>query len=884
MSTMHSASVSRTSARLIPVHGQSLPLEACRLTVSACAGIARVKLVQRFVNPHAEPLSVTYKLPLPADSAVGGFSFRIGDRRICGTIDGRKQARERFERAVVEGRSAALLEQDRSSLFTQEIGNIPPGQAVEAEIDIDQPLAWLEEGSWEWRFPLAAAPRYLGGSERSVPGDVSIDIADGDIGARAGLELTIRDAVAEGRSPESPSHPLVCSRKIQGFNVELGSGNKVQLDRDVVVRWPAAAPEPGASIDVARPAEGPTSNSAYAVISVVPPAPGAHVAAVPRDLTLLIDTSGSMSGEPLQQAKRVACALVDSLGDADQLELIEFSNQATSFLPQPQPATSSLKVSAIHWIKKLQASGGTEMLSGVQHAMRELRTGSQRQIVLITDGLVGFEREIVCTLLAKLPSTARMHALGVGSAVNRSLLAPIARAGRGIEAIIGLGEDPERAAARILARTAAPAVVDLLIEGPAVRSVVPSRPSDCYAGSPLRAGIELDPAGGEITVRGRTASGAFVRHLKIAAVGAGEGSPAIIKTFARERVEDLEMRVSSGEDVRAREAEIERTGIDFAIATRFTSWVAISEEVMVDPRDPSRHVTQPNALAHGLSAEGLGLREAQEEAPVLAGGYVGAPMAGQNMNMTRSRRSQALQDRAGMAPSPPPPPPYASAAAAGGMGPPALKSLAQPAPVQKKSQLAEPVTRYAPAEDGDADDALAAPEARRLGSAVPMMPGGSPKKEAARLDRGYAEEKDEAPPAPEDASFFERAKRKVQGFLGSRAEEKKPEPIQKDVADKKAAPVSLQGRIVSRTDDGELVIEVKLITGVELALSNAKVTLRLADGSVEEAEIVVDRSTREGQLALGAVFRLVVRRKDGATTPRVTSCRVTLRGLTIDAS
>ena len=107
---------------------------------------------------------------------------------------------------------------------------------------------------------------------------------------------------------------------------------------------------------------------------------------------------------------------------------------------------TSLKAAALAWIQKLQASGGTEMLSGVQHAMRALRPSSQRQIVLITDGLVGFEREIVSTLLAELPRTARLHALGVGSAVNRSLLAPIARAGRGIEAIVGLGEDPERAA------------------------------------------------------------------------------------------------------------------------------------------------------------------------------------------------------------------------------------------------------------------------------------------------------------------------------------------------------------------------------------------------------------------------------------------------------
>lgn len=207
-----------------------------------------------------------------------------------------------------------------------------------------------------------------------------------------------------------------------------------------------------------------------------------------------------------------------------------------------------------------------------------------------------------------------------------------------------------------------------------------------------------------------------------------------------------------------------------------------------------------------------------------------------------------------------------------------------PTPAPMKSRPVEPPASYAPpTDDGDADDRAAAPELRRSSQAAPTMPGGSPKKEASEVEVGFSEEKRDEAQEPEQPSMFERAKRKVKGFLGSRTEEAKPEPIQKDVADKKEGALSLQGRIVSRTDDGEMVIEVRLITGVELVLSNAKVSLRLADGSVEEAEIVLDRSTREGTLSPGAVFRLVVRRK-GTATERVTSCRVTLEGLTIDAS
>src|ERR1041385_3003800 len=101
----------------------ALPLEAAALRVTARGGIARVVLEQRFANHRAEPLAVTYVLPLPADAAVSGYAFRIGDRRIDGEIDRRRAAHERYADAIARGHIAGVLEQERSSLFTQEIGN-----------------------------------------------------------------------------------------------------------------------------------------------------------------------------------------------------------------------------------------------------------------------------------------------------------------------------------------------------------------------------------------------------------------------------------------------------------------------------------------------------------------------------------------------------------------------------------------------------------------------------------------------------------------------------------------------------------------------------------------------------------------------------------------
>lgn len=578
-----------------------LPLESCALTVDAKGGMARVILTQRFVNPHAEPLSVTYKLPLPEDGAVSDFGFTVADRRVQGVVQRTSDARETYERALASGRSAALLEQERASLFVQEIGNVPPGQALEVRITIDQPLAWLSdashEGTWEWRFPLAAAPRYLGGDS----GPDSPHFSAGTTTARASLALTVRDVATS--SPESTTHPLSVASSAAGYAIGLGSGNRVALDRDVVVRWTVATAALSTALDVRG--EG---LRAFGLLTVVPPARSARPASVPRDLTLLLDTSGSMQGEPLEQEKRIACALIEGLGPNDTLEVIEFSHETRAFQKHPQNVTPALKRSATAWVRALSASGGTEMVSGIVAAMRELRPESQRQIVLVTDGLVGFEAQIVTEVLARLPARARLHAVGVGSAVNRSLVAPIARAGRGIEAVVGLGEDAERTAQRVLSRTGDPQAVDLHVEGSAVRTVVPARVPDVFTGSPLRVALELEPRGGEVVIRGRTAAGSFEQRVQVAPIAADQGTAAVAKLFAREQVEDCEMRRSGGEPKELVEREIERVGLEFQIATCMTSWVAATEDATVDPRAPSRHVVQPHALPYGTSAEGLGLR------------------------------------------------------------------------------------------------------------------------------------------------------------------------------------------------------------------------------------------------------------------------------------
>lgn len=603
---------------LVAVHGRQFALLGAELRVEARAGLARVVLEQRFRNPHAEPLHATYQLPLPPDAAVSGFAFRVGTRRIVGEVDLREAARERFEEALIEGRSAALLDQDRTSLFTQQIGNIPPSAELVAEITLDQRLRWLEAGEWEWRFPTVVAPRYLGAPE-DVPdaARVMVPVADpngGGFAPRASLRLVIGDAIARGGAPESSSHSLAVSTAPGEENVltlvSLAE-ETARLDRDVVVRWPVASTRLGVTLVCGRPEPARAhAGSAYGLLTIVPPLPEAQGGRHPRDLIVLLDTSGSMSGKPLEQAKAVVRTLIETLGPADHLDLISFSSSVTRWRRWTTHADERARRDAIAWVSKLEARGGTDMAPGIVAALASARDVAQRQVVLVTDGLIGFEDKVVAEIRNGLPPATRVHTVGVGSAVNRSLTAAAARAGRGAEVLIGLGEDPAAAIAQLLARTCAPLVTQLEVGGTALLDHAPAALPDVFAGSPVRIAVRLRPEGGTVVVRGKRPNGGYgEERVDVPQVAPGTGSAAVVALYARERVEDLDTQAAAGE-TNGIDSQIERLGLDFQIATRRTSWVAIAEEPTVDPGQPVRRERIPHLLPHGMSAEGLGLREA----------------------------------------------------------------------------------------------------------------------------------------------------------------------------------------------------------------------------------------------------------------------------------
>jgi Ca-activated chloride channel family protein len=571
---------------LVAVDGRTYPLESARIEAEASGGIVLSKLVQSYRNPYAEALEVVYTMPLPADGAVIAYTMRLGERVICGEVRPREQARADYARAIFEGRQASLLEQQRDDTFTQSLGSLPAGVTAEITIEVLHPLMFLagsgDAGSeWEYRFPTVVSVRYEGTTGR-VPDADRLDVDRGDPGAiPARIEVTLNATDTTG----------TVARRVEAM----------PLDRDIVVRWPAGSP--GVGVQLVEGPGLPGDDGRYALLTITPPsAPDVGFA---RDLTILIDASGSMEGPPLEWAKSVAAAVLRSLSAGDLFEVIAFATRPRSLTGGAVRASSENVSTAIGEIGALTAHGGTEMVDAVIEALRPLRAESLRQVVLITDGQIGFEDEVVRRIREGLPLASRLHVVGVGAAPNRTLTSRAARAGRGVETFVCGAGDLGVAAGRAVAATARPILTDLRVLSTMVQGIVPARPRDVMAGQPVVLGLELADEEGTIDVSanlaGTSRRWSWSVHIPARHERSAVSSLPLGAFYGRELIADVEI---SG---RAAAGRVGQIAMRHRIASRETSLVAIADEPSTDPWLPRRRVELAVEVPAFQSAEGLGL-------------------------------------------------------------------------------------------------------------------------------------------------------------------------------------------------------------------------------------------------------------------------------------
>ena len=644
-------------AGLVSVDGRSYPLQSARVEARAEGGVAATTFTQIYGNPYQEPLEVLYTLPLPAGGAVIGYTVRLGNRVIRGEVQRREAAREEYRKALLEGRTAALLEQDRADAFTQKLGCLPPGESAEVEILVVQSLDFRPgdvqvPAQWEYRFPTVAGVRYEGAPGR-VPDAARLDVdRAGGEGTPVRLEaaLLIADGSSSAIRPVSPGRQIRCEECEGGVRVVLDDA--MRLDRDLVFRWLAVQEDVAVRAVEGKGVAG--DDGRYLLVTLTPPA-GARQA-IARDLTILIDASGSMSGKPIERAKLVAQELLRTLDSGDRFEILAFSERVEALTRRQMEATPKNIEKSLAKLAALQAGGATEMVQAMVEALSPLRPGSQRQVILITDGYIGFESEVIGQVLRRMIPGVRLHAVGIGAAPNRTLTRGVARAGRGVEILVGDDDDARTASRRLLQATVRPVLTDIEVSGTALTALAPRHPQDVLEGSPLILMAEVTAAGGELQIAGRMAgiSNAWSHKLSIPghshhepgvsmrSTTAGATTLPLGALYGREAVEDRELLLAaaSSSPERSRiEKEIEELGLRHRIASRRTSLIAISEDPTVDPKDPRRRERLAVELPAEVSAEGVGLTT----------GPMALSMAALPAAMMRSRLPRVLHEMADFA-------------------------------------------------------------------------------------------------------------------------------------------------------------------------------------------------------------------------------------------
>ena len=600
------------------------PLKHTEVRAGISGFLARVIVTQIFSNSATQNVEAVYTFPLPQDAAVDDMTIQIGDRTVRGLIKRREEARAMYEHAKNTGHLAALLDQERPNIFTQSVANILPGAQITVTISYVQTLRY-EEGSYEFVFPMVVGPRYIPGQAvgqqgggwasdtTKVPDASRITPWVAAEGTRAGHDMSLEVALDAGvpiQELHSKSHVVDVDRQSASRATVRLRDEAVIANKDFILRYDVAGAQIADAI-LSSPSPGRSKGAGgYFTMILQPPARLPESDIQPKELVFVLDTSGSMWGFPLQQAKRVISRALDELYPGDTFNLITFSGDTHIVFPQPVYPTAENIRKAKAVLASRNGGGGTEMMKAIRAALVPSDEQDHVRVVcFITDGYVGNDMEIVGEI-QKHPN-ARVFSFGIGNSVNRFLLDKMAEAGRGAVEYVSLADKADEAADRFYERVRSPLLTDLYVDwgGLPVADVYPTRLPDLFSGQPLIiTGRYTQAASGKVHLKGTRAGGQFVRNIPVTLSTSTQPFDALAGFWARRRIDDLMSQdwlgMQQGGMKPALQEQITQLGLDYRLMTQFTSFVAVEEKIVTKDGKPQR-VEVPVEMPEGVSHEGV---------------------------------------------------------------------------------------------------------------------------------------------------------------------------------------------------------------------------------------------------------------------------------------
>jgi Ca-activated chloride channel family protein len=563
--------------------------------------IVRAEVRQRFANPTKDFVEGTYVFPLSDTAAVDTLRIVIGPRIIEGRIEEKKKAAEIYAKAKAEGKIASLVEQAKPNLFTTKVANIPAGEKIDVIIGYQDTLA-IDSGRVSLRFPLAVTPLYTPASAPSAvgsfattkftnkPGPVAIDVL-----VDAGFPIA---------GARSPSHAIDVTREGERvFHAGLAQGRE-SANRDFVLEWdalPLTAPRSSITLE-------PFAGETYGLVMIAPPTVVDEATRVPCDTTFIIDTSGSMAGPSMDDAKKALMAAIAKLPQGDRFNVIDFDDVTRPLWPAVKPATRANVEEAARVIDGYEADGGTMMLPALQLALADkAASGRVKQVIFMTDGAVSNEVELFDTIKRAL-GAARLFTVGIGAAPNAYFMRKAAEMGRGTFTFIAKPEDVGPKMSELFAKVQSPVLTNLELVFAGVASdavdVWPKKLPDLFVGEPLMFVTRTKGAPKSVVLKGVSAGAPVSMTLAMTGAQGTARDKGVHKLWARKKVDSLTDARNTGGDTFLLEKDILTTALTHGIVSDFTSLIAVDVTPVRKSDEKLGELSVPTALPEGMMPKG----------------------------------------------------------------------------------------------------------------------------------------------------------------------------------------------------------------------------------------------------------------------------------------
>lgn len=582
-----------------------LPLKDTRVEIAVSGVIADVKVKQTYRNEGSRPINATYLFPASTRAAVYSMRMRIGDQIIVAKIKEREKAKEEFETAKKEGKSASLLEENRPNVFSMKLANIMPQDQIEIELRYTELLV-PTDGVYEVVYPTVVGPRYPSANGPEAEEDRGVNSPHFHEAQDPSSTLHISTRISAG----VPIQDLNCiSHKIEAqwpspavAHMTLDDANPFQGNRDFVLRYRLAGDKIASGLLLF---EGEDEN--FFLYMAQPPQRVMADDIPAREYVFVVDVSGSMEGFPLDTSKKLLEDLIGQLRPTDFFNVVLFAGDSTALSETPLAANQENISRAIQLLEQQRGSGGTEMLAAIKQAMSLSREPSaSRSIVVVTDGYVSGEEGLFDHIRNNL-GQSNVFAFGIGSSVNRYLIEGIAKAGMGEPFVVTEQSEAAAIAAKFREYIQSPVLTGIQIRpvGFDTYDVFPAHIPDLLAERPIILfGKWRGPVTGTFELTGRSGRGDYVTSLDVAGVRPDEGNAALRYLWARSRIAELS-DYGSGNISEDKVKEITSLGLKYNLLTPYTSFIAVREQV-VNPDGSARDVNQPLPLPLGVSDMAIG--------------------------------------------------------------------------------------------------------------------------------------------------------------------------------------------------------------------------------------------------------------------------------------